>query len=223
MSSFYILSVNIIFHRNFTPSNSTLPKLSFIPTCFFGKEAQGFWKSKDYDIVAALNNIPTQEYREIVEEHYKLRKSDFYRYPKCTKFVAKPTDTGICHTFNGLEINKILKQSNWLNDFKQAFGDSASTNLLMSGGIDIEEGFVFSLDTLQSFFVTMKERVTQQSDISSFWLKVHTPGEIPWIQKDKSTWKKIEAYGSEMSTRYISLKGEKIDYKVGKYVQLSQT
>ena len=39
---------------NFSVSEEPLPKLSFIPTCFFGKRANSFWNSKDYSAVTAL-------------------------------------------------------------------------------------------------------------------------------------------------------------------------
>ena len=32
--------------RNFKRSNNTLPKLSYIPTCFYGKKAQTYWSTR---------------------------------------------------------------------------------------------------------------------------------------------------------------------------------
>ena len=199
---------------NFSVSEEPLPKLSFIPTCFFGKRAQSFWNSKDYSAVTALNQIPPASYKASIEEDLNLEDPDSYRYPHCQLFSAMPTDNGVCHTFNGLDIKDILSESQWRDSFDGAFGGGESYDTLQSGGIDLEEGFVFSLDTLQSHLVTMNVRADEQDDINAFWIKVHSPGEIPWIKKDKSTWKKIEPYGNEMSTKFITLKGEKIDSKV---------
>ena len=132
----------------------------------------------------------------------------------CDLFTPMPTDNGICHTFNGLELKKIFKPTNWVNSFGKSFGEKRSEEPLKSEGIDLDEGFVFTLDTLQSYFVTMKERVMEQGNFNRFWIKVHSAGEIPWIKKDKSSWKKIESYKDEISTRFITIKGEKITNKV---------
>ena len=199
---------------NFSASEEPLPKLSFVPTCFFGKRAQSFWNSEDYSAVTALNQIPPTDYKESIEEELNLDDPDSYRYPHCRLFSPMPTDSGVCHTFNGLDIKQILTESYWRDSFDGALGGGETYDTLKSGGIDLEEGFVFSLDTLQSHLVTMNVRAKEQKDINSFWIKVHSPGEIPWIKKDKSTWKKIEPYGNEMSTKFITLKGEKIDSKV---------
>ena len=199
---------------NFSVSEEPLPKLSFIPTCFFGKRANSFWNSKDYSAVTALNQIPPEDYKESLEEDLNLEDTDTYKYPHCRLFSAMPTDLGVCHTFNGLDIKKILSETQWRDAFDGAFGGGESYETLKSGGIDLAEGFVFSLDTLQSLMMTMNVRAKEQDNINSFWIKVHSPGEIPWIKKDKSTWKKIEPYGNEMTTKFITLKGEKIDSKV---------
>ena len=200
---------------NFSVSEEPLPKISYIPTCFFGKKANSFWNSDDYSVVAALNQIPPADYKESIKEELNLEDPDFYRYPKCRMFNTMPTDRGVCHTFNGLDIKTILSESQWRDSFDGSFGSGdESHETLRSEGIDLEDGFVFSLDTLQSYLMTMNVREKEQEDVNSFWIKVHSPGEIPWIKKDKSTWKKIEPYDNEMSTKFITLKGEKIDSKV---------
>ena len=188
--------------------------MSFIPTCFFGKKASSFWKSKDYSSVRAINQIFPSVYRDSIMKEMNLDDSDYYRYPKCRLFSVMPTDNKLCHTFNGMGIKEILKESLWRKSFDEAFGENGSHETLKSEGIDLEDGFVFTLDTLQSYFMTMNERITEQDNINTFWIKVHSPGEIPWIEKDKSTWKKIEPYGNEMATKFVTLKGEKIDSKV---------
>ena len=41
----WILNVTSCF-RNFKRSNNTLPKLSYIPTCFYGKKAGTYWSTR---------------------------------------------------------------------------------------------------------------------------------------------------------------------------------
>ena len=139
--------------------------------------------------------------------------SNSYKYPKCNKFSKMPTENGICSTFNGLDLQKIFKNSRWTESFRDSFSVNSSSEQLKSEGIDLDEGLVFTLDTLQSYFITMKDRIMDQEDLNAFYIKVHPAGEIPWIKQDKSTWKKIEAYDNEISTKYITLKGEKVDSK----------
>ena len=129
-------------------------------------------------------------------------------------FSSKPTDSGVCHTFNGLGLAKILRQSAWTDAFLEAFGSRDSGQLFSSEGIDLQDGFVFSLDTLQSYLVSLQEKVPEQREVNSFLIKVHPAGEIPRMTKDKSTWNRIYPHKNEMSTRFITLKGEKIVGKV---------
>ena len=60
----------------------------------------------------------------------------------------------------------------------------------------------------------MEKRTADQAKLNAFYIKVHPAGEIPWITKDRSSWKKISAFSNEMSNRFITLKGEKIVGKV---------
>ena len=202
-----------LYFRYFSSSNTSLPKISFIPTCFYGMNAAKFWNAKDYSFVDALNSILPDEFKADLETEYHLRQSDFYKYPKCELFSPMPTDSGICHTFNGLALEKILKPSIWRNSFNKSFGGSKNEQPLKSVGVDIEDGLVFSLDTLQHFMINLQKRAVEQNGLNKFWIKVHTAGEIPWIFREKSTWTKVEAFDLEMSTRFITLKGEKIDHK----------
>ena len=199
--------------RYFSPSNNSLPKVSLLPTCFYGNEAKKFWNAKDYSYVDALNSITPDEFQNNLEEDYRLKESNFYKYPKCKLFSAMPTDSGICFTFNGLNLEKILKPSKWRNSFNRSFGESQNEIPMKSARVDLEEGFVFSVDTLQHFLINLNKRAVEQNDLNKFWIKVHAAGEIPWMFKEKSTWTKIEASDIDMTTKFITLKGEKIDHK----------
>ena len=169
---------------------------------------------RDYGRPQAATKISLNEYQEVLSNGNNLEENDVYRYPKCRKFSPKPSDSGICHTFNGLELNKILKPSTWTDAFLSAFGGHDSGTILKSEGIDLHDGFIFSLDTLQSYLIGMNKRSPGQRHVNTFYIKVHPAGEIPWITQDKSSWKKISPYTNEMSTRFITLKGEKIEGKV---------
>ena len=67
---------------------------------------------------------------------------------------------------------------------------------------------------MQSYLATMKFRYQNQKDVDTFWIKVHQAGEIPWMSKISSTWEKVEAHSEEMSTVFINVQGEKVDFKV---------
>ena len=199
--------------EHFSKSNNSLPQLSYIPTCYFGKESEGFWNTRDYSYLDVVgSHASAEDYKKTLNLKYK---EDFYKYKKCKKFSPKPTDHGICHTFNGLEVGKILKSSNWLTDFKDAFtGGIDEPSILKSEGIDKDNGLVFSVDTMQSYFITKKERVLENMAINSFLVKLHQPGEIPWVTNDKSSWHKISSTQSDMVTKFINIKGEKVVHTV---------
>ena len=91
--------------------------LSYIPTCYYGNEAKKFWETRDYSNDDVLRNTSKKQY----EQELNFGNSDFYKYSKCDDFQPNPTDMGICFTFNGLEVNDILKKSNWVDSFKTAF------------------------------------------------------------------------------------------------------
>ena len=132
------------YFRYFSPSNNSLPKVSYIPTCFYGEDATRFWNARDYSYVDALNSAIPDEFKDDLEKEHNLQESDFYKYPKCQSFFAMPTDSGICYTFNGLGLEKILKPSVWRDLFNRSFGGSQNDQTMKSVGVDVEDGFVFS-------------------------------------------------------------------------------
>ena len=199
---------------SFTKSKNPIPNLSYIPTCFFGESAAKFWKLREYSEREHDSNISQSEFQSTLN----IPEPDLYRYPKCTHFVQRPTDSGICHTFNGLDLRKILKPSSWVSSFQESFGDneveSNTRDVLKSEGIDKEGGFVFSLDTMQSYFITKRKRDTPPLPyFNSFWMKVHKPGDLPIMSEEKSSWTKISSPQNDMVTKFISLKGEKVSHK----------
>ena len=110
-----------------------------------------------------------------------------------------------------MELNKILKVSNWRNGYQQAFtdADAETESILKSEGVDTDSGFLFSVDTMQAFFITKKNPM-KYSPKNSFLVKVHKPGDLPWVKDDKSTWTRISSNQFEMVTYFISIKGEKV-------------
>ena len=60
------------YFRNFQKSNNSLPKLSYIPTCFYGEQSAKYWGTKDYSELQYDNDITKEAY----QEDLKLRKSD---------------------------------------------------------------------------------------------------------------------------------------------------
>lgn len=145
---------------------------------------------------------------------FNLDEPYIYKYPECQLFTSQPTTSGVCHTFNALHLEKILKPSHWTNSFIESFGESNNNPIFKSSSVGLENGFVFSLDTLQSYVLNMRDRVSDQKKINDFIIKVHPAGEIPWLTKDTSSWQRISSYPADMSTRFVSIKGEKIDSKV---------
>ena len=111
-----------------------------------------------------------------------------------------------------------MKPSSWSDTFTKTFGGggNADKSSLMSEGVDIDSGFVFSLDTMQSYLITKKDRLAEQDSVNTFKIKVHKPGDLPRMQDDKSSWYTIKSNQNDMVTKFISIKGEKVDYKVGK-------
>ena len=191
-----------------TKSNNSLPRLSYIPTCFYGEEADVFCHTRDYsrnDVWAS--HMTMEEYKAGLKN---LKKNDFYKYPKCSRFSPRPTDSSICHTFNGLELQKILKSSSWRDTFLEAFTQGETPETLKSTGVDYDSGLIFSLDTMQSYLITKRVRNMEHRPVNSFWIKLHQPGELPWIEQDKSSWQKIESHQNDMVTYFITIKGEKV-------------
>ena len=196
--------------KSFNLSTNELTDYTMIPFCLFGKDSINYWNLRDYKEIDAQNNIPLKQF----QEDYNLKEGDFYKYPKCKLFSPKPSQSGVCYTFNSLDLEKILKTSNWTKSFLNTFKEPDDRNIKKSAGIDLENGFVFTVDMMNSYLHTLKDRSVDQRKINSFWIKVHPSGEIPWIEKDRSTWKKITAFQNDMSTRFVSIKGEIISYEV---------
>ena len=185
-----------------------MPQLSYIPTCFYGEDADSFWHTRDYsrnDVWASHMTI--DEYKAGLKH---LPDSDIYKYPKCKLFSPQPSDSAICHTFNGLELKKILKSSSWRDSFLEAFTQGQTRDTLKSAGVDYDSGLVFSLDTMQSYLITKRKRNNEHQPVNSFWIKLHQPGELPWIEQDKSSWQKLESHQNDMVTYFITIKGEKV-------------
>ena len=64
---------------------------------------------------------------------------------------------------------------------------------------------------MQSYLQTYRARYGDvQTDVDSFWVKVHQAGEIPWMGKNPSSWEKIEAHEEDMSTVFTNIQGEKV-------------
>ena len=154
------------------------------------------------------------EDRDRFRESLQLDDPDIYKYKKCKKFSPKPADSQICHTFNGLELEKILKATNWRNAYQEAFTGGETGNILKSEGVDMDSGLLFSVDTMQSYFITKKQRLAENLPINSFLIKVHQPGDLPWVRDDKSSWTRISSQQNEMATHFISIKGEKVIHTV---------
>ena len=99
--------------------------------------------------------------------------------------------------------------------FTEAFGIGGSQwPDYKSEGVDTDSGFVFSLDTMQSYLITKKNRLEEQDSVNTFRIKVHKPGDLPRMEEDKSSWYTIKSNQNDMVTKFISIKGEKVDYKV---------
>ena len=70
-------------NRTFTKSGNSVPKMSHIPTCFYGPEALTYWNTPDY----AIEQVYTSTSRQMHAEELGLPKHDFYRYPKVFSIV----------------------------------------------------------------------------------------------------------------------------------------
>ena len=134
--------------RSFKTSSNSLPQVSFIPTCFYGKNAMSHWKIRDYAYDEVYSLTPLKEY----ESNLDIEPADFYRYKKCNDFSPQPSDSGICQTFNGFGIKTILKNSKWSNSFANNFKGSEKNIVRKSNGIDMENGFIFSLGSDSKFY-----------------------------------------------------------------------
>ena len=104
-----------------------------------------------------------------------------------------------------------------IDTFTEAFGVGGTQwPDYKSEGVDTDSGFVFSLDTMQSYLITKKNRLEEQDSVNTFRIKVHKPGDLPRMEDDKSSWYTIKSNQNDMVTKFISIKGEKVDNKVSK-------
>ena len=123
-----------------TSSNNS-PKISFIPTCFFGDESLKHWNTRDYSEGEKYSSSTLKDY----EESLNLKEGDFYRYPKCKDFSPQPTDHAICHTFNGIGVKNILKETKWTDAFTSSFKGAENNFVRKANGIELERGFTFTI------------------------------------------------------------------------------
>ena len=67
-----------------------MPNITFIPLCMYGETALNYWHN---------SNIRKEKKRDMnIDE----MKQDLYQYPLCNLFENRPTDLGMCSTFNGM-------------------------------------------------------------------------------------------------------------------------
>ena len=109
----------------------------------------------------------------------------------------------------------ILKASKWTENFKDSFSGFDENDIVKTKGVNVEKGFVFAVDTMQSYLYSLQNSIDSERDINSFLIKVHPAGEIPWMGKDQQTFKRISAFDDDMSTRFITVTGEIIASEVG--------
>ena len=140
--------------RSFSKTDDPPPKLSFIPNCYFGKQAAQAWGTRDYSSEETWSNISLKSYQKSLN----FGEPDYYKYFQCKDFVSRPTSSGVCHTFNALDLDDILKKSNWLTTFKSSFKQAPKKEILKSEGIESENGFLFSLGN-GNFVIDIKQTV----------------------------------------------------------------
>ena len=108
-----------------------------------------------------------------------------------------------------------------MDTYTQTFGGGGLQQAHRSEGVDVDSGFLFSLDTMQSYLITKKERIAEQDSVNTFRIKVHKPGDLPRMEDDKSSWYTIKSNQNDMVTKFISIKGEKVDNKVNSPKKIS--
>ena len=115
--------------------------MSFIPNCYFGKKAADFWGTSDYTQEETKSKINVKSFQDSLN----FGEADYYKYFQCQDFASRPTSSGVCHTFNALDLDDILKESKWKTTFKNSFKQTPRREILKSKGIESENGFLFSL------------------------------------------------------------------------------
>lgn len=73
-----------------------------------------------------------------------------YKYPRCKEFRTTPTDKGLCQTFNGKALEKILKPSQWVDGYLEEFDGRSIESIEQVYGVGIDNGLAFAVD-LMSF------------------------------------------------------------------------
>ena len=115
--------------------------MSFIPHCYFGKKAADFWRTSDYTSEEVSSRVNVSRFQDSLN----FGEADYYKYFQCHDFASRPTSSGVCHTFNALDLDDILKESKWKSSFKTSFKQTPKREILKSEGIESENGFLFSL------------------------------------------------------------------------------
>ena len=105
------------------------------------RKAKRYFSKKEISDLTIFNWNHTllQDYEATLRSTHGIPSSNVYKYPKCRHFkqviyfkhsncevpnftlilnFQVPTDSGICHTFNGVALSKILKPSSWFSDFR---------------------------------------------------------------------------------------------------------
>ena len=126
------------------------PKMSFIPHCYFGKKAANFWGTSDYTKDEIKSRVNINSFKDSLG----FGESDYYKYFQCQDFASRPTSSGVCHTFNALDLDDILKESKWKSSFTSSFKQPTQKEIFKSEGIKSQNGFLFSLGKKYSFDVS---------------------------------------------------------------------
>ena len=80
-----------------------------------------------------------------------------YKYPRCNEFQTNPSDQGLCQTFNGYSLNKILKPSSWLDLFLEEFNIITDESIKQNYGVGMDNGLVFAVDAMTIFPISRED------------------------------------------------------------------
>ena len=130
--------------------------MSFIPHCYFGKKAADFWRTSDYTSEEVSSRVNVSRFQDSLN----FGEADYYKYFQCHDFASRPTSSGVCHTFNALDLDDILKESKWKSSFKTSFKQTPNREILKSEGIESENGFLFSLGLKYNFYFFVSVMIT---------------------------------------------------------------
>ena len=98
----------------------------------FHQGAENFWTIPEYGEILFWGDKSLGDYEKELETLHNIPTPSVYRYPRCRQFKQVmankylmssvpfqiPTDSGVCHTFNGRPLDSVLKPSSWLDAFK---------------------------------------------------------------------------------------------------------